>query len=139
MLARLGPGLGRCGRPVLVERVRSHFGDVVLVPREPGRMVTATFSLSVPLVADLKGLVLKPPQMSLTAWSNGHKPQSERYRFVPGTAADPHVLSVPSTLGYSPAFTPPAVGKLEIAGGGWSTGQGDVTVSFYAVRVGATR
>ena len=137
VLARLAPGPGRCGRPVLVERVRAHFGDAVVVPREPGRMVTATFSFSVPLVADLEGVVLKPPAMSFTTWSRAHERNGARYRFVPGTAADPHVLSVPAALGYSAGFTPPPVGRLELGGGGWSTGDGNITVSFYAVRLGA--
>ena len=32
-----------------------------------------------------------------------------------------------------PAFTPPPVQRLEVTGGGWRPGQGQVTVTFLAV------
>ena len=55
------------------------------------------------------------------------------YRFVPGTAGDGHVLAAPASLGYSAAFTPSPVERLEVTGGGWQPGQGQVTVTFLAV------
>jgi hypothetical protein len=42
-------------------------------------------------------------------------------------------MSVPSALGYAAPFTPPPIKKLEVSGGGWSTGRGVVTITFYAV------
>ena len=121
----------RCGRPAEVKSVSTHFGSRVLVPSEPGKMVTATFSAGEPVGDQLEGVLLKPPTMSLTAWGDGTKPAT--FRFIPGTAGDGHVLSVPDSLGYSPAFTPPDIKGLELSGGGFSAGQGRVTVTFYAV------
>ena len=96
-------------------------------------MVTATFSFSVPVSSEVAGVLLKPPSMSLSVWTGGAG--TSTYRFVPGTADDPHVVSVPSDLGYSPDFTPPGVRKLSVSGGGWAKGHGDVTMIFYARRL----
>ena len=59
--------------------------------------------------------------------------QGTTYRFVPGTAGDGHVLAAPASLGYSAPFTPSPVERLEVTGGGWQPGQGQVTVTFLAV------
>ncbi len=123
----------RCGQPVELSRVSAHFGASVAVPSEPGKMVMATFSFEVPLRAKVEGIVLKPPTMSLTAWTGGPRSRPKAFRFIPGTAGDQHVLSVPASLGYSAAFTPPDIKKLALSGGGWSRGQGRYTVTFYAV------
>jgi hypothetical protein len=69
--------------------------------------------------------------MYLTTWSGRRAPVT--YRFVPGTAGDEHVLSVPAALGYAARFTPTPVHELELSGGGWGTDQGSVTVTFSAV------
>ena len=125
----------RCGPPVEVGTTRARFGEPVAVPREPGKMVLATFSFSSPLTAQVEGVLAKPPQMGITVWGGlGASPIV--YRFVPGTAADYHVLATPRTLGYSPAYSPPALRQVELAGGGWGTGQGSITVKFYAVSLG---
>jgi hypothetical protein len=125
----------RCGQPVELSRVSAHFGAAVAVPGEPGKMVTATFLFGTPLGAKAEGIVLKPPTMSLTAWTGrpGPRPRPQAYRFIPGTAADYHVLSVPASLGYSASFTPPDIKRLALSGGGWSPGQGRYTVTFYSV------
>jgi hypothetical protein len=44
---------------------------------------------------------------------------------------------VPSSLGYSAAFTPPRMTKLTLSGGGWSAGQGRFTVTFYRIAMRA--
>jgi hypothetical protein len=98
-------------------------------------MVLATFSLSSPLAAQIENVLAKPPQVQITVW-DGVKSSSVNYRFVPGTAADYHVVSAPGTLGYSPAYSPPALSQVELAGGGWGTGQGSVNVTFYTVSLG---
>ena len=125
----------RCGPAVELERVSARFGEPVNVPSEPGKMVVATFSLSAPLIARLDDVVLKPPYTDITAWNGSAIPTT--YRFIPGTAADYHVLAVPAALGYSRAFTPPHIRELALSGGGWSFGQGDIEVTFYAVSLGA--
>jgi hypothetical protein len=94
-------------------------------------MVVATFSLSSPAWARAEAAALKGPEVNLTAWYTGAVPQE--YRFIAGTAPDAHVLAVPPSLRYPPAFTPPGMRELEFTGGGWSAGQGSVHVTFYSV------
>jgi hypothetical protein len=124
----------RCGQPVEVRRASAPFGVAVAVPSRPGEMVTATFSFGAPLRARLEGVLLKPPTVSLTTWIG--RPQPLTYRFIAGTAADDHVLSVPKSLGYSADFTPAPVQQVALAGGGWGAGKGEYTVTFYAVPLG---
>ena len=125
----------RCGPPVKVKTVSTRSGAPVSVPSEPGKMVVATFDLGAPLSAKAEDVLLKPPTMSVTLWTGQAGPAN--YRFIPGTAADEHVVSVPPALGYSAAFTPPAIKKLALSGGGWKPGQGEITVNFYTVGLGS--
>jgi hypothetical protein len=118
----------RCGVEKTVSRVHSHFGVRVDVPSAHGKMVVATFTLTFPLLSKLEVAVLKPPEVFLTTWTGRGRP--ERYRFVTGTAADDHVLSVPTELGYSSPFGPVPIRQFELSGGGWKAGQGAVTVVF---------
>lgn len=134
----------RCGRPRLMRTVRVPFGDDVAVPQARGEVVTATFSFGLPLVSKLEDVLLKPPLMSVMVWpagpsSRGGGRRPEDYRFIPGTAGDMHVLRTPSSLGYAPAFTPPALRAVEIQGGGWPNGQGVVTVKLYALTLAPAR
>jgi hypothetical protein len=99
----------------------------------PGDLVLASFSLSSPVLARAEGLVLRPPVVRVTTWDDQGTGGGTVYRFVPGTAGDDHVVAAPPSLGYSPAFTPPPVRRLEVTGGGWRPGQGQVTVTFLAV------
>ena len=124
----------RCGQPVEVERVSAHFGSSITVPSRQGEMVTAAFSFGAPLGARLEGVLLKPPTVSLTTWIGDGRPLT--YRFIPGTAADSHVLSAPPSLGYSADFTPAPVQRVALSGGGWNAGEGRYTVTFYAVPLG---
>ena len=133
LLARL-PGAGRCGPTTMIGTSTVRFGQPVNIPAAPGEMVVATFSLSSPLTARVESVALKGPEVDLTAWSAAAAPKT--YRFIPGTAADAHVLAVPGSLGYPAGFTPPAVRKLEFTGGGWGKGQGSVHVTFYSVALG---
>ncbi|HMK96066.1 MAG TPA: hypothetical protein VK425_00885, partial [Acidimicrobiales bacterium] len=84
-----------------------------------------------PLLSKLEDLLLKPPFTYITTWDERGAPFT--YRFVPGTAADVHVLDTPPALGYSGRFAPPAITQLELLGGGWAKGQGRLTVVFWAV------
>ena len=123
----------RCGEGHVVGQARAHFGQPVDVPVGPGDLVLASFSLSSPVLARAEGLVLRPPVVRVTTWDDQGTGGGTVYRFVPGTAGDDHVVAAPPSLGYSPAFTPPPVRRLEVTGGGWRPGQGQVTVTFLAV------
>jgi hypothetical protein len=118
----------RCGAAHPIGTVTDHFGQVVDVPRAPGTMVVATFSLASPLSAQLEGVLLKPPMVSVVA-------DGTPYRFVTGTAGDDHVLSAPPALGYPTAYAPGAVHRLELTGGGWAAGHGSATITFFSVPV----
>ncbi|MGO9661516.1 MAG: hypothetical protein ACLP7F_24570 [Acidimicrobiales bacterium] len=131
----LGRAPDRCGPEQVVGRARARFGQPIDVPLEPGDLVLASFSLSSPILARAEGLFLKPPPVRVTTWAAGQV-AGTAYRFVPGTAGDDHVLRAPASLGYSPAFTPPPVQRLEVTGGGWQQGQGQVSVTFLAVPMG---
>ncbi len=121
----------RCGRPAVIARERARFGEPVDVPGAPGRMVVASFSFGLPLLSKIDGALLKPPDVYLRVWGADRPPVT--YRFVTGTQADDHVVSVPSTLGYAAPFAPPALKRLEILGGGWSSGQGSIEITFRAL------
>ena len=124
----------RCGRPVVIGQIHTHFGEPVKVPSEPGKIVVASFSFSLPLLSKLEVMLLKPPDTYLRTWGARSAPIT--YRFVTGTAEDDHVLSVPATLGYSRRFTPTSVRRLELTGVGWKTGHGAVTITFLALSLG---
>lgn len=127
----------RCGQERMVGRVRARFGQAIDVPRQPGELVLAAFSLSSPVLARAEGLFLKPPSVRVTTWASREGAgDGTVYRFVPGTAGDDHVVQAPASLGYSSPFAPPPVKRLEVAGGGWQPGQGQVTVTFLAVSLG---
>ncbi len=130
----LGRVADRCAAARRVEQVTAHFGQVVAVPGVPGEMVVATFSFGTPLRARTEGVLLKPPPTELTAWDGGGgAARGTMYRFIAGTAPDYHVVSVPPALGYSAPFTPPDIARLDISGGGWHAGQGEIVVTFYAI------
>ena len=137
----LGRVHDRCGPARLVGTVRAHFGEPVAVPEVGGQLVAARFSFGLPLLSRLEGVLLKPPALSIVVRAGGGQGGGLRqaYRFVPGTAGDMHVLAAPASLGYSPAFTPPAVRQLELEGGGWAGGQGRVIVRFYAIGLSPAR
>ena len=92
--------------------------------------MVATFALSSPLSARAEAVALKGPEVSLTASYGEGSAAAEKYRFITGTASDMHVLSVPGSLGYPPAFTPPAMRRFEVTGGGWGPGRARCTSSF---------
>ncbi|MGH9105933.1 MAG: hypothetical protein ACRDZX_08875 [Acidimicrobiales bacterium] len=129
----------RCGRPRLLARDTAHFDQWLSVPpAAAGSMVAATFSLGSPLPAELQGVALKPPAVRLEAVGSGRPAHQTThiFRFVTGTAGDYHVLSAPPALGYPVSSTPMTVSRLKLTGGGWSAGQGEVTVTFYSEHLG---
>jgi hypothetical protein len=122
----------RCGPARLVRVDHAPFGQRVKVPTLRGDLVVAAFSLTSPLWARLEGWALKPPATFATTWTPR---QAVTYRFLPGTAADEHIIDIPTRLRYGSGFAPAPVKWLTMSGGGWSRGQGRFTVTFYALAV----
>jgi hypothetical protein len=120
----------RCARAVPIGRAIVHFDQAITVPQAPGQMVLATFSFTTPLKDKVGSLLMRSPAVEVRIWTTGRQPAT--YRFVPGTAADEHVLSTPTALGYSFPFTPTSVRRIELAGDGWQGETGKVRVTFYA-------
>jgi hypothetical protein len=124
----------RCGRARVIGHVVTRFGEPVTTPKAPARddMVVAEFALNSPVSAQVAGFLLKPPELTAYVATLGSR-STERFRFIPGTSDDAHVLAAPRQLGYAPAFSPPALDWIELSGGGWARGQGEVSVTFLAV------
>ena len=118
----------RCGPARMLSVRRSTFGARLKVPDAPGEILVARFASAAPLASALEAGLLKPPPMYLSLWEADGR--ALRYRFVPGTAGDEHVLDVPGTLGFASRFMPPDAQEIELSGGGWRPGQGSLTVRF---------
>ena len=131
----LGPD--RCGAAHLLRTVVTHFGAAVAVPAPsgPGEMVVAEISFGTPLLSELEGLAFRAPAVYLQGWA-GRPLTGVRYRLVPATAPEPHVLTTPASLGYSLAYTPAQLHSFRLSGGGWRSGSGTVRVEFLEVAVG---
>jgi hypothetical protein len=126
----------RCGPAVPIGHTTSPFGQPITVPRAPGRMVLATFSLTMPFNAKLASLLLRSPPVEIYVWSTSRLPAT--YRFIPGTASDDHVLSAPSALRYSSLFTPASVHRIELSGDGWQAVGGKASITFYARKLASS-
>ena len=95
-------GPDRCGAPVPAGSQRVKFDERVFVPpATPDSIVVATFTdFSMPLSDTLGKLVFKRPIQYISV-------NSSIYRFVPAHASNPHVMSFPQCLGWSPALFDP--------------------------------
>lgn len=122
----------RCGSPRRLSTVHARFGQPVAVPSDRGAVVVASFSFAQPLLSRLASVVLRPPAMYIQIQAADGR--THRYRFVPGTAGDAHVVSAPAALRYSEPFTPLDARSVELSGDGWASGQGKWTVTFDALR-----
>ncbi len=96
-------GPDRCGAPVPAGSERVRFDQPVAVPvPTPDSIVVASFTdFSLPLSDTLGELLFKRPVQYIAV--NGNI-----FRFVPGHGANPHVMSFPTCLGWSPALFDPA-------------------------------
>jgi len=123
----------RCGSARFLARTTATFRKRVRVPiGPPGSIVVARFqSLPLSLTYKISSLILHPPIMYLTA-------SGRPYRFLPGTAADLHLLRGTSSIGYSNQFSPSAISQFHLSGAGVSPGSGRYVVSFYSISVAGT-
>lgn len=141
VLARVA---NRCGAMRSLGTARASWGQTVPVPAAPpGEVVVASWDLPPqPWSARLAGLALRPAPVEVTV--DGGR---ATYRFLPGTAGDPHLLAVPAGVpapgtaaGRPSAPLPPgtsAIRSLRLTGGDRDAGASGVTVSFWAVPVRA--
>ena len=88
----------RCGSARFLSTQIARAGDVLTVPRAAGgELVYARIHLPQPLAGRLRSLVYKPttvPTIELGA----------DYRLLPATAANPLVLRLPASAGFSPLY-----------------------------------
>lgn len=127
----------RCGALHPIARRHVTLGQWITVPHVgPGETVVATFALPSSPLDLLEGLVYKSPAFFIkTRVASG---AVSRWRFVSGTAGDPHVCTGATTLGYSAGFGPDSIRALSLTmDSGHAAGQ--VTVSFFTVRVHGSR
>ena len=94
-------GSDRCGTPVRISSQRVRFDQRVLAPPMPDSIVVASFTdFSVPLSETIHTLLFRSNPLYFLA-------NHTIYRFVSGHASNPHVLSFPSCLDWSPAYFDP--------------------------------
>jgi hypothetical protein len=89
-------GPNRCGAPVPIGSQQAKFDQKVFVPAPTNdSIVVASFTdFSQPLTDTLAKLLFKPPIEYISV-------NESVFRFVPGHASNPHVMSVPACLGWS--------------------------------------
>jgi hypothetical protein len=92
----------RCGAPAPAGSQRVKFGQrVAAPPATQDSIVVASFTdFSMPVSDTLGRLFFKRPIQYMSV-------NSSIFRFVPGHASNPHVLSFPQCLGWSPALWDP--------------------------------
>jgi len=95
-------GPDRCGAPVPAGSERVRFGQRVFVPAPtPDSIVVASFTdFSLPLSDTIEKLLFRRPPWYIST-------NATIYRFVPGHASNPHVMSFPACLGWSPGLFDP--------------------------------
>jgi hypothetical protein len=124
-------GSNRCGPTRFLGSATTGFNRWVTVPAAaPGDSIIGTFDLSLGLSWSVESAIFKPPNVLM-----GYNNVQEPWRFVAGTAPDPHVLRPASTLGYDAPFVPTAVGRLRFSDGDGGGGPTGIRVSFYEVPV----
>jgi hypothetical protein len=75
-------------------------------------------------------VLLKPPIVYLDT-------PHEKYRFLPNTANELHLLRTTSSIGYATPFMPITISSFKLAGGGVAPGAGPFIVTFYSIHVSA--
>ena len=123
----------RCGPAQEIGTSSGALGQWIAVPpTRHGDAVVATFQLPLDLWWQITDSLFKPPEVNIAV--NGG---SDVYRFVPGTAADLHVLVAPARLGWKPSYAPQHVSRIAFSVGGESLGAAGVKVTFYEVPMSA--
>lgn len=118
----------RCGKLVPLGTVHARFGETIDVPQAPpGDAVVATFhGVGSSLLYRLENLLLKARAIQMTT-------PNASYRFIAGTAADLHIMRVPSTLSYNPTFAPPQIPFFTLYERNLLTDGGRYRVMFFAM------
>jgi hypothetical protein len=123
----------RCGAMKKLKTVSVGLGQYLSVPRAPGGdAVVATFSLPFSLWWHISNELFKPPLTYATV--NGG---AVVFRFIPGTASDPHLLVPSRNLGWNADFAPGAITSIAFSVGGQGFGNAGVTATFYEIPMSA--
>jgi hypothetical protein len=119
----------RCGTQTRIGTVSVGLGQWIDVPQAPhGDAIVATFTLPLGLWWHFADLLFKPPTIGVSI--NGG---SGNYRFIPGTAGDPHLLVVSQNLKWDSTFVPLDISSIAFSVGGQGFGTTGVTATFYEV------
>jgi hypothetical protein len=124
-------GSNRCGTPVRISSQRLRFDQRVVPPAPtPNSIVVGMFTdFSVPLSETIGTLLFRSTPLYFST-------DRAIYRFVSGHASNPHVLSFPACLGWTPAYFDPtpyrliAIGHLPQLTSGGETEASSYRVTF---------
>jgi hypothetical protein len=125
----------RCGSPKFLEKWVVEKGGEVFAPFEPsaprGDIVVATFAgLGSSARFRLEALVLFPPNVVLDVREGRHLVAT---RFLTGTQGDFHIISVPTSAGFSAPFVPKTITAIQF-NSLYSSG-GSATLSYFAIPI----
>jgi hypothetical protein len=130
-------GKDDCGPLRSVAVVRSSSDRLIAVPPAAGAddEVVATFSLALPLSWHVEDVLLKPPELCLTAKVAGSA-RNETYRFIEGTASDIHIIDPAANINYyTPGFNAPNLRAFSVEECSSHQAHFKVSVHFYQVHV----
>lgn len=123
-------GDSRCGEERQIGETRARTGDEIEVPASSAnQIVVARIHGLEPLLEDrIATLLLRGPEWRVTV--NG----TQTFRLVPGHGRGPLLMSLPSSVGYTPPNTfPAAITSLSVTRVGDDTIPTDIVVEFFAI------
>jgi hypothetical protein len=129
----LGKVSDRCGPMHQISVVHSRIGQEIDVPqptRPDEAIVARVSSIPLPLTTAPLSLLFKASSMNVVVNEN-----AVPNRFITATAAQPHLMIQPRTLGFSCAFSYQPVYRFSITGGGDNSGASGMVVTFYSMSV----
>jgi hypothetical protein len=122
----------RCGSPKFLEKWVVDKGGEVFAPSAPrGDIVVATFAgLGSSARSRLEALILFPPDVVLNVQEGRHLVTT---RFLTGTQSDFHIISVPTSAGFSASFVPKTITAIQF--NSLYSADGTATLSYFAIPI----
>lgn len=122
----------RCGPERPLGTLKAHTGDIVEVPDNVGRdelIVAHIRGLDPSPLYGLRSTLWRVPPVHVTVDGG------QRYRLVPGTAADGLIVRAPARLGFSQPFAPDSTTTFQVTHDGGIGLGSDLTIEFVAISV----